>query len=87
MDLEDPFDAKSSYLFIFEIFNPSKLSEETISTISESKLKLKITEITRMGEVTVKILMPNNKDDKKEIIKRVNNFTIRANVICENNNG
>jgi|LauGreDrversion4_2_1035121.scaffolds.fasta_scaffold104963_2 hypothetical protein len=40
-----------------------------------------------MGEVTVKILMPKNKDDKKEIIKRVNNFTIRANVICENNNG
>ncbi len=48
-------------------------------------MQIKITQISKDGEATIRFLNPYKNDDEKEIIKRVNNFTIIANVICENN--
>ena len=49
-------------------------------------MQIQITDISKDGEATVEILNPNKNEDEKEIIQRVTNFTIIANVISENNN-
>ena len=48
-------------------------------------MQIKISKISKDGEATVEILNPNKNGDEKEIIQRVTNFTMVANVICEDN--